>query len=112
MTDCIFCQIAAGDIPAKKVFEDDRTVVFKDLNPVAPTHLLAIPKKHIPSLAESTDEDQAVLGHLQGVLRKVASENELKDFRVVTNTGRGAGQSVFHLHYHLLSGRRMTWPPG
>ncbi len=112
MTDCIFCKIASGDIPAKKVFEDDQAVVFKDLNPVAPTHLLAIPKKHIPSLAESTDGDNAVLGHLQGVLRKVASENELKDFRVVTNIGRGAGQSVFHLHYHLLSGRRMTWPPG
>lgn len=87
-------------------------VVFKDLNPVAPTHFLAIPKRHIPSLAELAEGDEAVLGHLQVVLQKVAAENELKDFRVVSNIGRGAGQSVFHLHYHLLSGRRMTWPPG
>lgn len=112
MADCIFCKIASGDIPAKKVFEDDQVVVFKDLNPVAPTHFLAIPKRHIPSLAESAEGDEAVLGHLQVVLQKVAAENELKDFRVVSNIGRGAGQSVFHLHYHLLSGRRMTWPPG
>ncbi|MFH2204838.1 MAG: histidine triad nucleotide-binding protein [Elusimicrobiota bacterium] len=112
MAACIFCKIAEGSISSRKVYEDGDTLVFHDLNPVAPTHLLVIPKKHISSLSASTDEDQGLLGHLQITLRKVAADNELKDFRVVTNNGRGAGQSVDHLHYHLLSGRRMIWPPG
>ncbi len=112
MADCIFCKIAEGTVSSQTVYEDDHTLVFKDLNPVAPTHLLAIPKKHISCLAASTDEDLDLLGHLQASLRKAAADGGLKDFRVVTNNGRGAGQSVDHLHYHLLSGRRMVWPPG
>ena len=87
-------------------------MAFKDLNPVAPTHLLVIPRKHIARVADAAEEDAALLGRLQIVVGKVAKDAGLKDFRVVTNNGRGAGQSVDHLHYHLLSGRRMSWPPG
>lgn len=111
--DCLFCKIVAGDVPAQKVFEDDRAVAFKDINPQAPTHLLIIPKKHIPGLSSSEDGDEAVLGHLQRVARDLAKKGGLESgFRVVTNNGRGAGQTVDHLHYHLLGGRRLTWPPG
>jgi histidine triad (HIT) family protein len=112
MGNCIFCKIAEGSVSSKVVHEDERSLVFNDLNPAAPTHLLVIPKKHIPRLSLSEDEDTELLGHLQSTIRKVASEQGLKDFRVVTNNGRGAGQSVDHLHYHILSGRRMIWPPG
>ena len=110
--DCIFCKIASGEISAQMVFEDDLTVAFKDLNPVAPTHLLVVPKRHIPRLADACESDEALLGHVQLVIRKLAVDNGLKDFRVVANNGRGAGQSVDHVHYHVLSGRRMLWPPG
>lgn len=112
VADCIFCKIADGSISSRMIHEDDTVMVFKDLNPVAPTHWLAIPKKHIKCLADSKDEDKEILGHLQATLRKVAADNELKDYRVVSNNGRGAGQSVDHLHYHLLAGRRFVWPPG
>lgn len=88
------------------------SLAFKDLNPVAPTHVLVIPKKHIPSLSAAADDDRDILGHLQRVIAKIASDGGLKDFRVVVNNGRGAGQTVEHLHYHLISGRRMAWPPG
>ena len=111
-SDCIFCKIVQGEVSSRKVHEDELCVAFKDLNPVAPTHILVVPKKHIAKLADSSDEDQALLGHLQLVLRKIAAENSLDDFRVVNNNGRGAGQTVDHIHYHLLSGRRMMWPPG
>lgn len=112
MPDCIFCSIASGDVASQRVYEDDRVVAFKDLNPVAPTHLLVVPRKHIPSLAEAAPADEALIGHLQLAVAEVARQAGLKDFRVVANNGRGAGQSVDHLHYHLLSGRRMNWPPG
>lgn len=112
MADCIFCRIVSGEIDSRKVHEDERALVFKDLNPAAPTHLLVIPKKHIMGSSAVEDADKELLGHLQCVIRDVAAANGLKDFRVVANNGRGAGQSVFHLHYHLLSGRRMNWPPG
>ncbi|MBI5623880.1 MAG: histidine triad nucleotide-binding protein [Elusimicrobia bacterium] len=113
MSDCLFCRIVSRQIPSQIVFEDDLALVFQDLNPQAPTHVLIIPKKHIPSLADAAEEDAALLGHLQRVAGRFAREHSLeKGFRVVTNSGRGAGQSVDHLHYHLLGGRAMTWPPG
>lgn len=110
--DCLFCKIVAGEIASRKVYEDEVSFAFKDLNPVAPTHLLIVPKKHIDGLAAVGEDDRAVLGGVQLAIRKIAADGGLEDFRVVTNNGRGAGQSVFHLHYHLLSGRRMNWPPG
>ena len=110
--DCIFCKIAAGDIPSKRVYEDDEVVAFKDLNPVAPTHFLVIPRRHIAGLSAVGPEDAPVLGKVQAAVAKIAAENGLEDFRVIANNGRGAGQSVDHLHYHLLGGRIMKWPPG
>jgi histidine triad (HIT) family protein len=111
-SDCIFCRIVSGEISTQTVFEDDQTVVFKDLNPVAPTHLLVVPKRHIPKLADAAETDEALLGHAQLVIKKVAADAGLQDYRVVANNGRGAGQSVDHIHYHVLAGRRMIWPPG
>lgn len=111
--DCLFCRIIAGDTQAQKVFEDDVAVAFKDINPQAPTHLLIVPRKHIPALSAAEDGDAALLGRLQVVARDLALKGKLDGgFRLVTNNGRGAGQSVDHLHYHLLGGRRMMWPPG
>jgi len=111
--DCLFCKIIDGGTPAQKVFEDDDIVVIKDINPQAPTHLLIIPKKHIPALADAEDGDAALLGKLQLVARDLARQGKIADgFRVVTNSGRGAGQTVAHIHYHLLAGRRFMWPPG
>jgi histidine triad (HIT) family protein len=110
--DCLFCRIAAGDIPSDKVYEDDSVVVFRDINPQAPTHLLAISRRHIPSAANLTDADGDLLATLFGALRHVAEEGGLHGYRIVTNVGAESGQSVFHLHFHLLGGRRMNWPPG
>ena len=111
--DCVFCRIVTGSLSARTVHEDEYALAFKDLNPAAPTHLLVVPKKHIPCLADSSDEDQALLGHLQRVIAKVAREAGVEEaFRVALNNGRGAGQTVDHLHYHVLAGRRMAWPPG
>jgi histidine triad (HIT) family protein len=110
--DCPFCRIAAGEIPSDRVFEDDSVVVFRDINPQAPTHLLAISRRHIPSAANLTDADGGLLAALFGALRHVAEEGGLRGYRIVTNVGAESGQSVFHLHFHLLGGRRMTWPPG
>lgn len=109
----MFCRIVAGEVASQKVFEDDRAVAFKDLNPQAPTHLLIVPRKHIAGLSSCEDEDVELLGHLQRIARDLALQGNLgSGFRLVTNNGRGAGQSVDHLHYHLLGGRRMIWPPG
>lgn len=112
MPDCLFCKIIAREIPAELVFEDAQSVAIKDINPQAPTHVLVMPRKHIASLAASTDEDEALLGQLQRAAANIAASLKLSSFRLVTNNGRGAGQSVDHLHYHLLGGRAMTWPPG
>ena len=110
---CLFCGIVDGSIPSQKVHEDELAIAFKDINPQAPTHLLVVPKKHIPGLSSVADEDKALLGHLQCLARDLAKRGGLDSgFRLVTNNGRGAGQSVDHLHYHLLGGRRLTWPPG
>ncbi|HEX6186016.1 MAG TPA: histidine triad nucleotide-binding protein [Pyrinomonadaceae bacterium] len=112
--NCIFCKIVAGEIPAAKVFEDERALAFSDINPQAPTHALVIPRAHIASLNEAEESDAALLGHLLLVAARVAREAGHADggFRTVINTGAGAGQTVFHVHVHVLGGRRLTWPPG
>ena len=112
MTDCLFCRIAAGEIPASKVYEDEHCLAFYDINPPAPPHVLVIPKKHISKIAEASDDDSLLLGQLNRAACKVAAERGLTDFRLVVNNGAKAGQSVFHLHMHVIGGRDMSWPPG
>jgi histidine triad (HIT) family protein len=111
--DCIFCKIVAGQVPASKVYETDSVLAFHDLSPKAPTHILIIPKKHIPGMADLQAEDAPLMGELALAARDIAAQQGVTDdFRLVTNNGASAGQSVFHLHWHLLAGRRMGWPPG
>jgi len=113
MSDCVFCKIAAGEIPAKKAYEDETVLAFYDLDPKAPTHILVIPKEHIASAAFVTLENSGVVAHIFEVVSKLAEEMGFSEgFRVVTNCGASAGQSVMHLHFHLLSGREFGWPPG
>jgi histidine triad (HIT) family protein len=114
VADCLFCGIVKGEIPSEKVYEDDRVLAFKDINPVAPVHVLLIPKEHHSDVIEAADRDPAVLGHLFTVASKLAKELGLseKGFRVVNNYGKEGGQTVFHLHFHLIGGRQLTWPPG
>lgn len=111
--DCIFCKIAAGEIPSTKVYEDDTVVAFNDLDPQAPVHVLIIPKEHIASAAEINKSNSAVVAHIFEVAAKIAAEKGLKDgFRIVNNCGDSAGQSVKHLHFHLMGGRDFGWPAG
>ena len=111
--DCIFCKIAAGEIPSTKVYEDDTVVAFNDLDPQAPVHVLIIPKEHIASAAEINESNSAVVAHIFEVAAKIAAEKGLKDgFRIVNNCGDSAGQSVKHLHFHLMGGRQFGWPAG
>jgi histidine triad (HIT) family protein len=110
--DCLFCRIAAGEMPADVVYADDAVVAFRDINPRAPTHVLAIPRRHVPSVADLTDADGPMLAALFGALRRVAEEAGLRGYRIVSNVGAEAGQSVFHVHFHLLGGRSLSWPPG
>ena len=113
MDDCLFCKIGGKKIPAKIVYEDDEMFAFEDISPQAPTHVLICPRKHIASLTEAESSDAAMLGRLQLVAAKLAKErNLIAGYRTVLNNGRGAGQSVFHLHLHLLGGRDFRWPPG
>lgn len=112
MVECLFCRIVRREIPAQIVQEDEHALVFKDINPQAPTHVLVIPKKHLGSLLDSSDADAALLGHLQRAACRFAAAAKLGSFRLVTNNGKGAGQTVDHLHYHLLAGRALQWPPG
>ena len=112
MSDCLFCKIIAGEIPSNKVYEDDLCYAFYDIDPQAPTHFLVIPKAHIPSAAAVTAENSTVVGHIFEVIAKVTKDLGVESFRVVSNIGEQAGQSVFHLHFHVLGGRDMTWPPG
>ena len=108
MSDCLFCKILAGEIPADKIYEDDKMLVFKDINPKADVHLLVIPRVHISSLNEVTDEHDDVMAHMLKQLPKLAKEQGLKNgFRTIINTGKGGGQIVFHLHMHLLGGRSL-----
>ena len=111
--ETLFTKIINKEIPADIIYEDNLSLVFKDINPQAPIHLLMIPKKSIPKLSEASEEDKELLGHLLWVAGEVARDLELDDtFRLVVNNGAKAGQSVFHLHLHLLSGRPLQWPPG
>lgn len=110
--DCLFCKIAAKQIPAKMIFEDADVFAFEDINPQAPTHVLVCPKKHFASLEHATAEEEVSLGKVALVAAKIARERKLGSYRTVINTGSGAGQTVFHLHLHLLGGRDFRWPPG
>ena len=111
---CLFCRIASGDIPAKKFFEDDDVVAFHDINPQAPTHVLVIPRKHIAMLDDLSEADAATIGTTIVRASQIARELRLHDdgYRLVVNNGEGAGQTVFHIHVHLLGGRTLSWPPG
>lgn len=111
---CLFCKIIAGDIPGDFVHRDERCVVIRDINPQAPTHVLVIPLEHLESLDDASQKDEQLLGHLLRVAARVANDEGHSEngYRTVINTGAGAGQSVFHLHLHLLGGRPMHWPPG
>jgi histidine triad (HIT) family protein len=111
--DCLFCKIGRKEIPAQFVHEDADVFAFEDISPQAPTHILICPRKHFESLSEASAEDQALLGKIQLVAAKLARErNLLAGYRTVVNSGRGAGQTVFHVHLHLLGGRTFHWPPG
>ena len=114
MADCLFCKIAAGDIPSNKLFEDDQLLAFYDIDPQAPVHFLVIPKKHIDSAAMLTEDDAALLGHIYAVIAQLAARLGIAEngYRVVTNVGADGGQSVKHLHFHVLAGRSLAWPPG
>ena len=112
MSDCLFCKISAGEIPSNKVYEDELCYAFYDIDPQAPTHFLVIPKAHIGSVAEVSGDNSAVVAHIFQVIAKVTKQLGLDSYRVVSNIGEQAGQSVHHLHFHVLSGRDMTWPPG
>jgi histidine triad (HIT) family protein len=111
---CIFCKIVAGEISATIVHKDEHVTAFRDIHPAAPTHILIIPNKHIESIHAATREDQALIGHLFLAAQQLAEKENLapNGYRLVTNIGADAGQSVFHLHVHLLGGRKMSWPPG
>jgi histidine triad (HIT) family protein len=112
-SDCLFCKIARKEILSKIAYEDDEIFAFEDISPQAPTHILICPKKHFASLNDASAEDQNMLGKLQLAAAEIARERDLLDgYRTIINNGRGAGQSVFHLHVHLLGGRAFRWPPG
>src|SRR6185295_18525004 len=112
--DCLFCKIIAGDIPGDFVHQDEWCVAIRDINPQAPTHVLVIPREHMDSLDDASARDEALLGHLLRIGARIANSNGNGEssYRTVINTGAGAGQSVFHLHVHILAGRELTWPPG
>ena len=113
-TDCLFCKIIGGAIPAELLHQDEHCIVIRDINPQAPKHVLVIPREHLESLDDASQKDEALLGHLLRVGARMANDEGLSEsgYRTVVNTGAGAGQSVFHLHVHVLGGRTMNWPPG
>lgn len=111
--DCIFCKIINGELPSKKIYEDDLVYVFEDIAPAAPIHYLIIPKEHISSAKEITPENSHIIAHIYEVIAKLAKDLKLEDgFRIVNNCGEMAGQTVFHIHFHLLAGRKLEWPAG
>ena len=114
MSDCIFCKIVAGEIPSDIVFEDDICLAFKDINPDAPTHILIVPKEHIATLNDLTPEHESTVGHILLVAKTVAGQLgvDAGGYRVVANCNSDGGQVVFHVHFHLLGGRQLSWPPG
>jgi histidine triad (HIT) family protein len=111
--DCLFCKIIAGTIPSKKVYEDDKVFAFEDINPGAPTHVLIIPKRHLEGLDKATAEDAELLGYMQLIAAQIGRDRGIEDgYRTVLNVGPRSGQSVFHIHLHILGGRDLKWPPG
>jgi histidine triad (HIT) family protein len=113
MSDCLFCKIVEGKIPAKKIYEDEHTLAFEDIDPKAPTHVLIVPKKHLAGLKEATGSDAEIIGRCHLTAAKIAKDRKIEDgYRTVLNVGPKSGQSVFHLHVHLLGGRDLRWPPG
>jgi histidine triad (HIT) family protein len=112
--DCLFCKILAGDIPAELIYESDTAVAFRDINPQAPTHVLVIPRKHIATINDIEDDDAAIVGSLYVAAREIAAAEGIAEdgYRAVMNCNKGAGQSVFHIHLHVLGGRQLNWPPG
>jgi histidine triad (HIT) family protein len=113
MTDCLFCRILRNEIPAKKIYEDEHVYAFEDINPQAPTHVLIIPKRHVRGLKEASPEDAELIGRCHLAAAEIARQRGIEDgYRTVLNVGPQAGQSVFHLHVHLLGGRSLHWPPG
>lgn len=110
--NCLFCRIIAGELPGDFVYRDESCVVLRDINPQAPMHVLVIPREHMESLDDASQKEEGLLGHLLRVGARVANEHGHESYRTVINTGGGAGQSVFHLHVHVLGGRALTWPPG
>lgn len=114
MNDCIFCKIINKEIPSKIVYEDEDIFAFSDINPQAPVHILLIPRSHYASLNEVPEDKQDLIGHILLTAKRIAADQGLQEsgYRIVLNTGRNSGQEVFHIHFHLLGGRRMSWPPG
>ena len=114
LKDCLFCKIAAGEMETDFVYQDEKVVAFKDLNPQAPVHLLIVPKKHISDLNNLQSEDSELIGHIYQVAKKMAAKYEIADsgYRLVSNCGDDGGQTVYHIHFHLLGGRKLQWPPG
>jgi histidine triad (HIT) family protein len=110
--DCLFCKIVAGDLPADRVLESERTIAFRDIDPQAPVHVLVIPRQHLPDVAAVAQAGNGLLDEIAAQARQVAADAGITDYRVVFNTGAGAGQTVWHAHAHVLGGRPMTWPPG
>lgn len=112
--DCLFCKIADGQVPSEIIYEDENCVAFNDINPAGPVHFLIVPKKHIGSVAEITEEDEALLGHMLKLIAILANDKGLNEngYRVVSNIGKYGQQTVHHLHFHVIGGRSMTWPPG
>ena len=113
-SDCLFCKIVAGEIPAEVIWESDSAVAFRDINPQAPTHVLVIPKRHVATINDLSDDDRETVGDLFIAAKGIAADEGLAEdgYRVVMNCNAAAGQTVFHIHLHLLGGRQMTWPPG
>jgi histidine triad (HIT) family protein len=114
MSECLFCKIASGEIPARIVFNDERVVAFEDIKPQAPIHIIIIPRKHIPTVLDLDEDDRELVGHIYLVANQIAAEKSLTQdgFRLVTNCKKSAGQEIFHLHIHMLGGRNFGWPPG
>ena len=110
--DCLFCKIISGDVPCEKVYEDENYFAFNDINPQAPFHILVIPKKHIDKISKMNKNDNELVGGLFWVASKICRDKSLSDYRLVINNGAGAGQTVFHIHLHIMGGRDMSWPPG
>ncbi len=113
MDNCLFCKIVSGQIPSSKAYEDEKVLAFHDIDPKAPVHILIVPKKHVASIAALEEEDFELVAHIMRVVKQIAAEQGLvSGFRIVANTGRDGGQTVDHLHLHLLGGRALGWPPG